>query len=204
MRELLVVRHGHALSNVREVVSGLPPGEGLSERGAEEARALRDLLATEELDLAVSSELERARQTLDLALDGRTVPRLVLATLNEILFGSFEGGPLEDYRAWAWSHEPAADCPGGGESRLDAALRVARALDALLAREEERILVVSHALPIRYLVDAAEGLVPTPRITPVGHAAPTRLAVGAVERAAATLRAWAQAPAWGSRGRAPA
>lgn len=208
MRELLVVRHGHARSNARDVVSGLPPGEGLSERGVDEARALRDALEAEAIDLAVSSELERARQTLDLALGGRAVPRLVLATLNEILFGAFEGGPLEDYRAWAWSNEPAADCPGGGESRLDAALRVARALDSLLAHDEERILVVSHALPIRYLLDAAEGLVPTPRITPVGHAAPAVLPVEAVERAVTTLRGWAAMPVWagppGSLGQAEA
>lgn len=192
------MRHGHALSNVRDVVSGLPPGEGLSERGVEEARALRDAVRGAALDLAVSSELERARQTLDLALDGRDIPRLVLPAVNEIRFGAFEGGPLEDYRAWAWSHEPAADCPGGGESRVDAAVRMAGALETLLARDEARILVVSHALPIRYVLDAAEGRFPTQRITPVGHGVPAVLTLAAVERAVSTLRAWAGTPVWGA------
>jgi len=89
-----------------------------------------------------------------------------------------------------------AECPGGGESRAEAALRVAGALDALLDRAEAVILAVSHALPIRYVVDASDGTVPTARITPVPHAEPFSLHADAVQLAATTLRAWAAAPAF--------
>ena len=51
--------------------------------------------------------------------------------LDEIGFGSFEGGSLAAYRAWAWEHAPDAACPGGGETRADAARRFAAGLDAL-------------------------------------------------------------------------
>ena len=122
--------------------------------------------------------------------------RVVLPALREIGFGAFEGGPLAAYRAWAWSHAPDAECPGGGESRAEAALRVAGALDALLDRAEAVILAVSHALPIRYVVDASDGTVPTARITPVPHAEPFSLHADAVQLAATTLRAWAAAPAF--------
>lgn len=174
----------------------MPPGEGLSEQGASEALALRAALASEEVDLGVATPLLRTQETLDLALGERQLERLVLPALREIGFGAFEGGPLADYRAWAWSHAPDAECPGGGESRAEAALRVAGALDALLDRAEDVVLAVSHALPIRYVVDASDGTFPTARITPVPHAEPFSLDAAAVRLAATTLRAWAAAPAF--------
>lgn len=172
----------------------MPPGEGLSEQGVGEALALRAALASSEVDVGVATPLLRTQETLELALGDRTVVRALLPSLAEIRFGAFEGGPLADYRAWAWSHAPAAECPGGGESRAEAATRIAGALDALLERPEEVVLAVSHALPIRYVVDASNGTFPTARITPVPHAEPFSLDADAVRLAAETLRAWVKAP----------
>lgn len=194
MRELILVRHAHARSNELDVVSSLPPGEGLSEDGAAQARALGASLAGTAIELGVATELERARSTLALALADRPTPLLTVSGLREIGFGAFEGGPLEAYRAWAWSAPPGGCCPGGGETRVDVALRLAGALEGLLERPEERILAVSHALPVRYVLDAAGGATPTARIRPVAHAEPHRLDATAVDRAARTLRAWARAP----------
>ncbi len=148
----------------------------------------------EDIGLGVATRLVRTQETLDLALGLRTVERLVLPDLDEIGFGAFEGGPLADYRAWAWSHPPDSECPGGGESRVEAAVRIAGALDTLLGRSEDVVLAVSHALPIRYVVDASDGTFPTARIGPVPHATPFLLEAEAVVRAAETLRAWAAAP----------
>jgi probable phosphoglycerate mutase len=194
LRKLLLVRHGHARSNLSDCVSSTPPGEGLSETGVEESLALREALAYEPIELGVATRLARTMETLDLALGDRDIPRLVLPGLDEIGFGSFEGGPLEEYRTWAWANEPDAPCPGGGESRSDAAERIAGGLDALLARPEEVVVAVTHALPMRYVLDASDGTFPAARITPVPHATPFPLDVDAVERAAETLRVWARAP----------
>lgn len=191
---MLLVRHAHARSNAAESVSSAPPGEGLSELGVEEALALRETLAYEPIDLGVSTRLARAQETLDLALGDRDVPRLVLAGLDEIAFGSFDGGPLDPYRTWAWENEADVLCPGGGESRAHAAERFAGALDVLLERPEETILAVSHSLPIRYVLDAADGIFPAARIVHVAHATPHELDATAVERAAETLRVWAATP----------
>jgi probable phosphoglycerate mutase len=199
MRQLILSRHATSLSNALDAISCTPPGLGLSERGHEEARALGAALDGEPIDLAVSSELLRTQETLDRALAGREVPRLVLASWNEIHFGRYDGGPLTPYREWAWTAPADAVCPGGGESRGAVARRIASTLDALLARPEEVVLAVGHALPVRYVLDAADGLTPTPRIAPVEHAVPHRITAGRVRLAAETLRRWAAAPVFVAR-----
>jgi broad specificity phosphatase PhoE len=193
---LILARHAHSVSNAADVVNALPPGHGLSETGTEEARALGRALASEPIEIGVSSRLQRARDTLALALAGRGTPCVVEPLFDEIDFGSFEGRALADYRAWAWAHGAAADCPGGGESRADAAVRVSEALGSLLHRPEGVVLTVSHALPVRYVLDAAQGRPPSRRVEPVPHATAFRLERAAVERAAATLVAWAASPAF--------
>ena len=196
MNGLLLLRHAHAVSNEGGLVNAVPPGDGLSPQGVAQARSLAARLAAEPIRLGVSSRLQRARETLALALGDRDVPCTVEPLLDEIGFGSFEGGPLADYRAWAWSHGAADACPGGGESRADAAARIALALETLLRRREESILAVGHALVLRYVLDAAEGSPPGRRVVPVAHATPFRLEWAAVERAASVLKAWVAEPSF--------
>ena len=194
MKSLILVRHAHAESNAGAVVNSTPPGGGLSEEGREEARLLGSRLAFDAIEVGFSSRLRRTQQTLDLALSGRSIPRVVEPLLDEIGFGSFEGGSLAVYREWAWENEPDTPCPGGGESRTDAARRLATALSVLLDRPEETLLVVSHALPIRYVIDASDGRFPAARLEQVAHATPFRLPRDAVQLAVETLRGWAEAP----------
>jgi broad specificity phosphatase PhoE len=170
------------------------PGEGLTPQGVEQARRLADVLAAEDIDLGVASELRRTQETLDLVLAARDVPRVVVPELNEIDFGSYDGGPLDDYRAWAASEPPTMSAPGGGESRAEAAARFAHGLRLILTRPEPNVLLVGHALTLRYIVDAAEGLVPAARMAPVEHAVATRLAAAGVLAAAGLLEEWASAP----------
>lgn len=195
MNRLIVARHAEAASNVDGIVSGVLPGAGLSDRGRREAADLAGRLASERIELGVSSRFARAQETLSLALAGHpSMPTIAMPELDEIGFGSFEGGPLQAYREWAWANEPAAPCPGGGESRSDVALRIATALELLLARPEETILVVGHALPLRYALDAADGSFPAAKIEHLAHATPYALTRDQVDAAAETLRVWAQDP----------
>jgi broad specificity phosphatase PhoE len=196
VRRLLLVRHARATSNVRDVVSSTPPGEGLSPEGVEQALALRATLAAEPIELAFASRLVRTQETLALALGDRPVARTVLPELDEIGFGGYDGGPLAAYREWAWTTPPAEDPPGGGESRVALALRVARALEALLDATADVVLAVGHALPLRYALDGAAGVRPRARMTPVPHALPHALPADAVERSIAALRTWVEAPAF--------
>ena len=70
----------------------------------------------------------------------------------------------------------------------------AEGLRVVLARDEATVLLVGHALALRYVLDAAGGLPPAALMTPVEHTFPYRLDRAAVERAAALLEDWSRAP----------
>lgn len=196
MELLILARHALAASNLGDTVSGVAPGVDLAAEGEAQARALGEALRDEPLELCVVTELLRSRRTAELALAGRDVPIVVLPQLNEIRFGCFEGGPLAAYREWAWHSPPDELCPGGGESRAAAAARIADGLEWLLARPERVILAVTHALPVRYVLEAAAGRPPAARVGSVPHAEAFRLDRRQVEGAARFLRAWSRAPAF--------
>ena len=168
----------------------------LTEEGLEQASLLGEFLRNEDVDLCVTTEFERTKQTADLALVGRDVPRLVVPELNDIRVGDFEGGLLEAYRAWARERSPVEIPPGGGESRAQAAERYARGFRAVLARPEETVLVVTHGLPIRYLLLAAEGSEPRPVVESVDYATPYRFSRTDLEHAVERLELWVRDPIW--------
>jgi probable phosphoglycerate mutase len=194
METLLLVRHASAGSNRAGTASFAVPGEGLTSEGVAQGLALGKLLAGKEIDLGVATELRRTQETLELALHGRDVPTIVVPELNEIHFGIFDSGPLDAYRAWAAAQSPSLPAPGGGESRAAAAARFARGLGLLLERPEAFVLLVGHALAVRYVLDAAHGLPPAALMTPVEHARPYRLGADDVAAAARLLEEWSQAP----------
>jgi 2,3-bisphosphoglycerate-dependent phosphoglycerate mutase len=195
MRTIFLARHALAASNDAGLASYASPGEGLTPQGVAQARRLGHLLAREEIALGVATELRRTQETLGLALDGRDVPRLVVSELNEIHFGNFDGGLLSAYREWAGSEAPTLAAPGGGESRAQGAARYAAGLRLVLARPEPTALVVGHALAVRYIIDAASGLVPAALMQePVEHARPYRLAADELEAAAELLHEWSLDP----------
>ena len=194
MQSVVLVRHGFAVSNRDGVASCAVPGGSLMPQGIAQAKELAVALSDEPFSLGISSELARTRETLALLLEGREVPTVTLGELNEIDFGSFAEGPLDDYRVWAASHPPDVPAPGGGDSRASAAARFARGLRAVLARPEERVLLAWHALALRYVLDAVDGLAPAALITPVPHAIAHWLEREHVERAATLLEEWSRSP----------
>src|SRR5438105_1015088 len=113
MERILLARHAESEYSLRGAMNGDPAvAVALTQAGREQALRLGDLLADEPLELCATSEFARTCETADAALAGRDVPRLVLPELNDIRVGSFEGGRLDDYRAWARAHDPEAEPPG--------------------------------------------------------------------------------------------
>jgi broad specificity phosphatase PhoE len=157
VRLFVLVRHGQSELNVERRVNGDPTvAVGLTAQGESESAALAVQLAGIELDLCVHTRFGRTRATAKIALERRSVPLEVEPLLDDIAVGELEGRSIDDYRAWKKEHT-RADCFPGGESLDDAARRYAAAYERLLARPEERILVVCHEIPVRYAINAAAG-----------------------------------------------
>ena len=157
MRLFILARHGQSELNVTHRVNGDPSVQvAITEQGEREAAGLGGQVVNVELDLCVHTRFGRTRQTALLALAGRDVPLVEEQLLDDIYVGELEGGTIDDYRAWKAEHSRSDVFPGG-ESLDDAALRYADAFDRLLAREERRILVVCHEIPVRYALNAGAG-----------------------------------------------
>ena len=144
----------------------------------------------------MTTRLQRTRETADLALEGRDVPRLVVAELDEVRFGRWEERPFEQYAAWAWAAGPTERAPGDGESRQEVGARFAAGWTRVLERAEQTVLAVVHGLTVRYTIDAASGLVPAQRADQVALAEPYELSERELRAAIETLERWAQRPAW--------
>ncbi len=197
MQTVLVTRHAESECSDRGVVNGEPNSScPLTERGEEEARALGRSLVGRRLDLYVTSEFPRTRQTAEIALTGRELPWLELTELNDIRVGAFEQGPLEQYASWAHAHEPGERPAGGGESRSEAAARFVRGFRIVLARAESVILVVTHGLAVSFLREASAGRGFHARHVPVPYARPFEFGAEEFSQALDRLEAWQNDPHW--------
>jgi broad specificity phosphatase PhoE len=155
-RLFVLARHGESTLNAARVVNGDPALDvPLTERGREESRLLGKQLRNVPLDLCVVTRFGRTRETADIALERRRVRVEVEPLFDDVDVGDLEGASLDDYRAWKRAHARADPFPNG-ESLDAAAARYGRALESLLARPEKAILVVTHEIPVRYALNAAE------------------------------------------------
>jgi broad specificity phosphatase PhoE len=197
LRRAFFARHGESLFSARSLLNGDTSVDvGLTATGLEQARRLAVELRDLPIDLCVTSEFQRVRETADEALRGRDVPRLVVRELNDPLYGRFEGATIEEYRRWAVA-APSSEAPaGGGESRHAIVRRYARGFALVLARPEETILVVGHSLPISYLLGALEGRAPGPRAPLAEYARLYEVSAPELERAHALLEEWLGTPTW--------
>jgi broad specificity phosphatase PhoE len=196
MERAILARHGESEFSVRALLNGDPavPG-GITAEGREQARALGVALRDTPIDLVVTTGFPRTEETADEAISGRSVPRLVLPALGDPRYGPYEGGPLEDYRAWAAS-SPSSAVPGagGGESRAAIVARYARGYRRLLARPEEAILLVAHSLPLAYALQAKDGEAPCARMPFAAYATPYPFTREELEAVATLLERWLDAP----------
>ena len=194
MRELVLARHAESELNLLERLNGDPSVEvRLTAAGREQARELGWNAGP--VDLVAHTEFARTRETAALAWPG--VPLLELPDLNEFGFGSFEGTRWADgFHDWVLTSTPEAGVPGGGESRLAAVGRFVRGYRSLLDRPEERVALVAHGAPVRYVLLALDGKPPARVLDGVDPAKPFTIDVERLARAVDVLEAWVAAPGW--------
>jgi broad specificity phosphatase PhoE len=188
MDDVVLVRHGESETAAAGVVGG---DAALTALGRDQAREAGRALAERPFDVCFTSPAGRARETAALVLEGRDVPQTVLPELADIEFGTFSGGPLQEYRAWIAAHDPG-EAPPDGESRAGTLRRFCGAYRTLLDRPEAHLLVVAHGLTLSALTDDP----PQPSVAGVPYGSTLVLARDEFGASVARLERWCEAPAW--------
>jgi 2,3-bisphosphoglycerate-dependent phosphoglycerate mutase len=168
MPKLVLVRHGQSLWNLQNRFTGWVDVP-LTPVGEEEARRAGERLRGMTFDVAYTSALSRAQETLRLMLasSGIEVPVIRDAALNERDYGDLAGldkaATAERYGAeqvhvWRRSFDIA---PPGGESLKDTAARTLPFFERAVledVRAGRDVLVVAHGNSNRSIVMRLDGL----------------------------------------------
>ena len=168
MRELVLARHGESEYSLKQLVNG-DPGVScpLTPAGREQARALGSALG--EVDLVAVTEFERVRETADLAV-GDATPRIVVPELNDPRYGEFEGGALDAYREWVWGRGPLEAPDSAASTAARSRPGTPSASGSCSNVRRTRSCSSRTRLPVRYVLDAAEGLSPRAKVGMVEYA----------------------------------
>ncbi len=143
---LLIVRHGESEANRRNIMTGsLDPA--LTDTGVEQAQRLGEYLSHEDIDLIISSDLQRAQQTTAEIKKFVQAPIVYDSRLRERCVGEFEGLPRPlFYDTLANCGQPIQEYrPPQGESLLDLQQRVEEFLSSLnTSQTPQTILLSAH------------------------------------------------------------
>ena len=146
--QVLFMRHGQTHYNLLGLCNDDPTQDVvLTPTGIAQAQAAAAQLRTTPLDLIVTSELPRARQTGEIINAERGVPQRTHAALNDIRSG-FNNRPVSEYFS-AIAADPLHLAINGGESLLQHKHRVLTYLAWLRAQTAQTILSIAHEETLR-------------------------------------------------------
>jgi phosphoserine phosphatase len=166
MIRLLLARHGETGLNSAKRIQGRSDA-GLSPRGVQQADALAQSLAGQELHAIYCSDQKRAWQTAGrIATFHKSLLVIEEPRLREIDFGLWEGLTLEQVQTQyptelaAWQNDPGA-APSGGESNRAAMKRTGDLLNMVQAEHpNQTVLMVAHAGVLQALICQAMEILP--------------------------------------------
>ena len=96
--KLYVVRHGETIWNVEHKVQGITDIP-LTEKGRKDAEELQELISTLNIDVVISSPLERARETAKILIDSK-LPVNTDDRIKERDWGMNEGALIDTVDRW--------------------------------------------------------------------------------------------------------
>lgn len=155
---VLVVRHAESAANAGAYFASQSDSP-LSRRGEEQAVQLSRALARTAIDAVYSSDLIRARRTIEAVATARHLPIHQTELLRERAMGELTGLTFVDAEkrypeVWAKlvARDPHA-APPGGESHVELAARVSGFLGGMLPKHRGgTVLLASHGGTIHHIV----------------------------------------------------
>ena len=154
---LLIVRHGESLGNRDERFLG-HTDLGLSELGKKQAEALTAALCGRHIDAVYSSDLCRARMTVEGAATLRGLTVIPERGLREIFAGDWENRKFDELIArWPnerhlWKFDIGNACPPNGEPVAELYSRVYNTFLSIAEQNPGKTLLIgTHATPVRAL-----------------------------------------------------
>lgn len=168
MAKLVLVRHGQSQWNLENRFTGWVDVP-ITEKGAEEARQAGELIKDIKFDLAFTSALKRAHQTLDIILKviGQALPTEKDEAINERHYGDLQGlnkdetrkkFGVEQVHIWRRSYDVK---PPGGESLKDTAARALPYFESKIlppVKKGKNVLVSAHGNSLRAIVMKLDAL----------------------------------------------
>ena len=146
--QVLFMRHGQTNYNLLGLCNDDPADAvHLNPTGIAQAEAAAEQLRDTPLDMIVSSELPRTRQTAQIINRHHQLPLLTHPALNDIRTG-FNGRPVSEYFA-ATASDPLQLAVNGGESLLQHKQRVLTYFDWLRQQTANCILSIAHEETLR-------------------------------------------------------
>lgn len=138
MTTLLLTRHGETVDNKSQILQGQTQGE-LNETGRQQAREVRERMKDRQIDVFVSSDLQRSIDTCEIIAAPHGLPVVTTPLLRERDWGGFTGKFIPDLQDLEW--------PDDIES-LESMLSRARNLLTWIkvAYPDKTILAVGHGI----------------------------------------------------------
>ncbi len=158
-----LMRHGEAETNVKGIISGSETLYHLTERGRAQVEESAKKLASQHVDLIITSPMLRTRETAEIvrANLGLSADQVIVdSRIREINPGAFEGRSVAEYReAYPERADFLDTAPEGGETKNDVRHRVGEFIYELEERYQGKtILIVSHGSPTWTLEALRAGL----------------------------------------------
>jgi broad specificity phosphatase PhoE len=163
MTEIILARHGETEWNVAEMFRGRADIE-LNETGRQQAELLAEHLSEPKIEAVYSSPLKRALDTAEAIARRHQLKVETSPGLIDCDFGQWQSLPLKEvkdrykelYRQWAES--PHLVKIPGGESLDGVRERALKVVNEIVARHQERVVLVSHRVVNKVLICALLGL----------------------------------------------
>ncbi|TSC95133.1 MAG: putative phosphoglycerate mutase [Parcubacteria group bacterium Licking1014_1] len=157
-----ILRHGEALSNVKNIVSCWPEKfkNPLTKKGVGQIKSAAEELKNKSMDLIFTSPLLRTKQTAEIAGKRLKIKPKTDKRLREVSFGLFNGKPVSDFLGYFKNDSERADkATPKGENYKDVFERVFGFFEKINRNyKDKNILIISHQVPLFLLEGYVRGL----------------------------------------------